>query len=392
MINAGEIESKSAEFKIAPRSVEKDYVFGWVLAGVCNNPFLNDLLILKGGNALRKAYLPNARFSKDLDFSTQQEIDPIRLETELRNVINFAQENSGVKFLLDKTKVTSKFIFEESQIYEGRTVFKGFYQEEEANIKIHLDITEFDNIILPVQNKRLIHLYSDSEICQSTLRVYKLEELLASKILTILRRCKATDIFDLSYGILKAPNISINRLELISTFLKKTIHESQPDIVKQQLLGRSFEDARPYWRNLVAPVSALFDFDEAIRSLIDVINLLFALLPAVNARPLGFGMSVRTYGGGTSYFSNDLRDIIIQAGESLKMINILYNGAWRIVEPYALRYHVRKKDNRGFEYFWAWDTSGGNSNKIGIKQFISDRIQNLQITNQAYFPRFPIEL
>ena len=50
------------------------------------------------------------------------------------------------------------------------------------------------------------------------------------------------------------------------------------------------------------------------------------------------------------------------------MVELTYDGIRRLVEPYKLEYYVRKKDGRGFEYFWGWDTTGGRSGKIGIKQ------------------------
>jgi predicted nucleotidyltransferase component of viral defense system len=49
--------------------VERDYVFGWLIGGAYSVTPLADVVTLKGGNALRKAYLPASRYSDDLDFS-----------------------------------------------------------------------------------------------------------------------------------------------------------------------------------------------------------------------------------------------------------------------------------------------------------------------------------
>jgi hypothetical protein len=62
------------------------------------------------------------------------------------------------------------------------------------------------------------------------------------------------------------------------------------------------------------------------------------------------------------------------------------------LEPYKLEYYVRKKDGQGLEYFWGWDTSGGKSGKIGIKQFICDKIQSVKATTQQLRPKFAVEL
>lgn len=400
MIQTDEIDSKALEFKISPRNVEKDYVFGWLLNGIYNNPILGQKLILKGGNAVRKGYLENTRFSKDLDFSIREDVDTLEVHDEINKVLKYIHENAGINFLLNKTEVLPKLVINSKQVYEGRAIFKGFYEEEEANIKIHLDITEFDKIILPTQKLNLIHPYSDAELCKSEIHCHKLEEILASKLVSLLQRRKAGDIFDLAYAIIRSQDYNTNRLEILTTFLKKTIYESQPQIVRKQLEGLDMEESRPFWNKIIAPVASLFEFDEAIRQFNETINVLFGLIPSPAFAPIGYGTTIRRpsssygtgYSGGLSYYPNNYRDMIINAGESLKMLRLLYHGVWRHVEPYALKYHVRKKDNRGLEYFWAFDTTGGNSGKTTIKQFISDDIQAMEPTEQSFTPQWPVEL
>jgi hypothetical protein len=74
------------------------------------------------------------------------------------------------------------------------------------------------------------------------------------------------------------------------------------------------------------------------------------------------------------------------------MIELLYDGYRRLVEPYKLEYYVRKSDGIGNEYFWGYDTSGGKSGKVGIKQFMCDRIQSVRPTSRSFAPRYSVEL
>ena len=76
MIGKSEIDAKAEELGVHVANVQRDYVFGWLLSGISqpNNP-LQRLLVLKGGNCFRKAYFEHTRFSNDLDFSTQVELD-----------------------------------------------------------------------------------------------------------------------------------------------------------------------------------------------------------------------------------------------------------------------------------------------------------------------------
>jgi hypothetical protein len=47
----------------------KDYVLGWLLAGIANHAELRDAWIFEGGTCLKKCYFETYRFSEALDFS-----------------------------------------------------------------------------------------------------------------------------------------------------------------------------------------------------------------------------------------------------------------------------------------------------------------------------------
>jgi len=76
-------QAKSKEFEIHPSNVERDYVFGLLLFGLFTQSTLKDSLFLKGGNALRKGYFANTRFSSDLDFGIPGDIAQQRLLDEI---------------------------------------------------------------------------------------------------------------------------------------------------------------------------------------------------------------------------------------------------------------------------------------------------------------------
>ena len=82
---------------------------------------------------------------------------------------------------------------------EARLYFKGFYGEENLSLRTQLDITQFDKIYLPIQTRALLHPYSDQAVCAVTIRCNKIEGILASKLTTLLHRCKPVDLFDLLY-------------------------------------------------------------------------------------------------------------------------------------------------------------------------------------------------
>lgn len=110
---------------------------------------------------------------------------------------------------------------------EARLYFKGFYGDENITLKAQLDITQFHKIYLPIQARQLLRPYSDALSCAATLRCQKIEQILASKLTTLLHRRKAIDLFDLLYSIIFTKESPAERLQVISTFLKKSIFEPQ---------------------------------------------------------------------------------------------------------------------------------------------------------------------
>ena len=349
--------------------------------------------------------MPDTQFSKDLDFSARQAIPLQELEDELREVCDFVAGQTGVKFV-DKISVREKALaIPEVEALEARLYFKSFYGEENLSLRTQLDITQFDRIYLPVQSRQLLHAYSDQAECATTIQCHKLEEILASKLTTLLHRRNPADLFDLLYTIIFRDQFGVNRREVVTTFLRKSIFESQPLVARDQLRAVPVADFSGLWRSLVAPVASLFNFDFVAANFQGLIDSLFGLVvpapPTFAPAGIGVGPRLRRPSGGFSrpigmgyrnYFAADVRNTIIAAGRSQTMLELSYDGYDRLIEPYKLEYYVRKKDGRGLEYFWGWDTTGGKSRQVGIKQFICDKIQSVRPTTRSFQPRFVIEL
>src|ERR1700730_14115960 len=138
MIEKSEIDAKADELGVHAANVQRDYVFGWLLAGLAQaENRLRPALILKGGNSFRKAYFEHARYSNDLDFSTQTEINPTQLAAEIKSVCEYVGDKTGVQFALDEnTDALKRGADEENKVYEAKVSFKGFYGEERYNIKV----------------------------------------------------------------------------------------------------------------------------------------------------------------------------------------------------------------------------------------------------------------
>jgi predicted nucleotidyltransferase component of viral defense system len=381
VITKDEIEAKAAEFGLHAANIERDYIFGWLLAGIYGASPLKNLLALKGGNCFRKAYFPHTRFSNDLDFSSTNLIDEANLAGELNRICDFVQDQTGVVFEKDRNWVKEKSNSDkERRIYEARLYFKDFYgNPHTTTISVHLDVTEFDRIFLPTQDRFLIHPYSDNKECNATLRCHKLEELLAAKLKCLLQRRHSLDLYDYVYSVFINRDIEINRAELLQTFLKKTIFEPSPGVAKGLLLDLPLETFRGIWHKyIVCPAASLFDFDTALTRFKENVESVFA------------GLRVDYYGQ-IAFYPSHFRNMIMQAASDLTLLDITYDGRRRLVEPYSLVFK-RRKDGFGQEYFYAYDQTGGRTTGPGIKTFLHPKIQSLAKTDQAFEPRLPVEL
>lgn len=72
LIDRQEIMDFSRELSLAPNVIEKDYMLGWLLAGISNHADLSKSWAFKGGTCLKKCYFETYRFSEDLDFTLSE--------------------------------------------------------------------------------------------------------------------------------------------------------------------------------------------------------------------------------------------------------------------------------------------------------------------------------
>lgn len=380
MIDKNEIDQMADLLQVHTSHVQRDYVHGWFLSFFYSNSTYADKLVLKGGNALRKGYFENSRYSRDIDFTTNLGINEDDFGRELNGICDALTERCGLVFDTSKTRVEKKKRADaEKEISEARLYFRDFYgKESELILGVRLDVTQFDRLYLPVEERFLIHPYSDSDVCSKPIKCVKLEEILATKMRCLLQRKHIADLFDLVCSTIIAPEIEIDRSALLSTFYKITIFKPSPSVVKGLFIDLPWEAFRNFWqKHISCPISSFFDFDHAKETFL---NLLELLIPGPANRERS-----------RVFFASSLRNPILQAADSMTMLKFVYDGVVRLVEPYELAFKIRK-DGMAREYFYAYDTVGGRSSGPGLKTFVSEKIQAIENTDQKFEPRFPVEI
>jgi predicted nucleotidyltransferase component of viral defense system len=379
VITRNEIDAMAENLGVNPSDVQRDYIHGWILSLLYSGSSLLDRLVLKGGNSLRKGYFENSRYSRDIDFTTSVGISDYELGRELNAIASVLESKAGVVFDTSKTIVGDKKRADsEKKISEAKLYFKDFYgNESQIVLGVKLDITQFDRIYLPVQERALIHPYSDTEACKSIIKCVKLEEILATKMRCLLQRKHIADLFDLIYATVINPEIEINRQELISTFFKITIFGRNPSIVKGLFIDLPLEALGGFWSKYIScPNVSWFGFEKAKSGFAELIQ---SLIP---------GHAEHNYD--RTFFPSSLRNPILEAADSQTLLRLVYDGVERLIEPYELAFKIRK-DGVAREYLYAYDTVGGRTSGPGLKTFVSDKTREIEITDTKFDPRYDIE-
>lgn len=380
MISQDELREQAKVYDLTDGDVQRDYVFGWLISGIFQATTLGSTAVLKGGNALRKGYFPGTRFSDDLDFSTEHGLEANRILNGLNEVCRFIESTSGIRFDIDRNRLAGEQqIDRERRVFKFKLYFKDMLGgKDHVDISVRMDVTEYDRLYLPAQERQLIHPYSDADICSTTIRCVKLEEALADKLKCLLQRRYCYDIFDVVYGAFVSRDIEVNRPELMSVFLKKTIFGPSPLAAKQLLLDLPLDIFRGYWDKVLVPATSRMSFDGAVEQFRLGIQELFAPVPQ------GAHMAY-------AFYPSHLRNPIMEAAANRKLLRVRYHGATRLMEPYSLIFKRRKSDGAGHEYFYAWDQTGGHSGP-GIKTMFAHDVESLEVTDIDFVPRFEMQL
>ena len=94
----------ASSFSRLPNVVEKDYVLGWILAGIDAHEKLAESWVFNGGTCVKKCYFETYRFSEDLDFTLRNEehLDEEFLRPVFEEVIAWVAEQSGLTIPADQ--------------------------------------------------------------------------------------------------------------------------------------------------------------------------------------------------------------------------------------------------------------------------------------------------
>ena len=217
MISEAEIRRISATTRVDPMVVDLDYSLGWFLLGMRKTSTSLGGLLFKGGTCLRKCYFHDYRFSEDLDFTATKYLSRADIEDWVKKSVDWVSNYDGPDFHVQP--IHFEVVDDEygNESYQARIYYRGPLRWGGSPRTVKLDITRAEVILLPVNEKQIIHSYSDqASFADINLPCYSLEEVIAEKIRAVggqRRFAVSRDLYDI-YNLIST-GIDVNAVKQI---------------------------------------------------------------------------------------------------------------------------------------------------------------------------------
>ncbi len=197
MIDRSEVLTIAGERNLRVDMIEKDYVLGWMLAGIFAHPALGPAWVFKGGTCLKKCFLETYRLSEDLDFTVEDtsQLDEGVLADAFQEIADWMYDQSGIDISSQRPRFRAYRNARGGLQIEGRIYYRGPMQPRGSLPRVKLDLTADERMVPPV-DRAVAHPYSDSPQDGITTRTYPLTELMGEKIRALGERARPRDLYD----------------------------------------------------------------------------------------------------------------------------------------------------------------------------------------------------
>ena len=264
MLSRAELQRLANREKVALGILEKDYVLTEVIKALSQVSRLNEVLIFKGGTALRKVYFPHWRYSEDLDFTVKYDMPKEELRQALETWYRQVEQASQIR-------LTTRMLHKPDGYARIRIQFLGPLAYPGM---IYMDLSFDEPLCLEPEYREVLTSPFPDELRK--VLVYPLEELLAEKLRSLLERGKSRDYYDV-WRLLKEHSSKLN-LELLCTVLaKKIAHKELRLRSMSDLLPGASKELKRYWeKDLQQQVNSLAPLAEVLKELQDMLDRLIA--------------------------------------------------------------------------------------------------------------------
>jgi len=224
MISKTELLAHAKKFGLSPQVIEKDYVLGWVLAGIFSQTELKDAWLFKGGTCLKKAYFKSYRFSEDLDFTLtkHQQININFLIENFKNISIWIYEQCGIQIPENKIEFE---IYENkfgTKSCQGKLSYLGPLAPTSPKQwpRLKLDLTANELVADSPQLINIHHPYSDQPAAGIKILSYSYPELFSEKIRALGERTRPRDLYDVIH-LFQLPQSHSQHLRILKILKEK---------------------------------------------------------------------------------------------------------------------------------------------------------------------------
>lgn len=391
MISKAEVLALGAEWQLDVGVIEKDYVLGWLLAAIANEPDLRETWVFKGGTCLRKCYYETYRFSEDLDFTVTGggPEEPEALQAIFGRVAVWLRDESGIELVVDDRSFVRRKNRRGNPTTMGRLAYRG-PNPPPSLPKVKIDITSDEVLVGHPVRRPIVHPYSDP-LSHRDVASYSLVELLAEKLRALAERCRPRDLYDVVH-IHRHPDL-LDQAAAVSAMLVRKSEHAGIDVPTAASIHAS-----PYrgeieqeWGNMLAhqlPMLPPFaGFWESVEHVFDWLEgrRILSALPRAELSGDDLDPSWEPPLAMASWRRGVPVGLIRAAGANRLKIVVDYRAERgrqgpRLVEPYALR-----RNRAGNVVLYVVNDKGL------LRSYRLDRIAGVRATEQQFRPRYRVE-
>ena len=257
MITSREVANAANEWQLRHDVVEKDYMLGWLLAGIATHP-VTDRWAFKGGTCLRKSWFETYRFSEDLDFTVgPDDLDPLRLVEVFGEIGAWLLDRCGLVIRIDESSFRKRQNKRGQPTIQGRIAYVGPLASP-STPKVKLDLTADEVLVRPLERRPVFHPFSDMNLSGhrsdhlTDVLSYSLPELMGEKLRALAERCRPRDLYDVIHTH-RHPDLVGRAPDVLAVLVQKCAHagietptlESIGDRLPIRDRDRVAEHARP---------------------------------------------------------------------------------------------------------------------------------------------------
>jgi predicted nucleotidyltransferase component of viral defense system len=386
-----ELQQLRSEWSLDLGVIEKDYVLGWLLAGIAQHPALSETWIFKGGTCLRKCYYETFRFSEDLDFTMVAggPEEPEQLIEIFAEIGAWLQEESGIQIVLDDRSFRRRQNNRGRPTTEGRLAYSGPNASRGTLPKVKLDLTS-DEILADAPVWRPIgHPYSDG-LPAGRVLCYSLAELFGEKLRALAERCRPRDLYDVVH-MHRHPDLIAQATRVKYALEQKCAHAGIDVPTLETIHSSPFrEEIEAEWANMLghqlpSPLPPFAGFWSTLEA---VFSWLAGRLQVASLPRAEFGNLDPTWQAPraiTTWRRQVPLELLRYAGVNRLKVDVDYRAEKgrqgpRRVEPYSLR-----------------QTQDGNlvlfvvNDHGALRSYRVDRIAGIRPTAVQFAPRFRVE-